>query len=159
MPSFPPGYVPWKTPYNYTIPGSTTELRCGSFLDEPKQNTTEVSAVILKIKRQYGNPQQANREVYNGRDLTYDFITGDPSKTDAAAIHVSLLHVEIGLKHALTYGRLIHAVEGVDYIRTTYPGLDFLCSIYGRSLVQNFDHGVIALLTGEDMPHGAVASA
>ena len=152
---FPPGYFPWTSPYVYPVPDSTVELTCGSFVIELRQNQTQVSAVIQQVRNRYGNPQQANRQVYDGRDESYQFEVGDPDSV-ATTIHVDLQHVASSDLGALTYGILIHAVDGVDYIRSTYPELDFYCSIFDGGPARRFDHGVITLITHY---HEVVASA
>ena len=145
--SYPPGYSPERTSYWHPVPETAVALQCGSFIITPEQNSVQIDNVVDKVLAWYGNPQQQDRSVFNGRDLIYYYEDGSPGHGETV-LGIYLSPPPFADSLALKYGEVAAAVQGVDYIRRHWRMLDMCCSIMVQLLPgQLVDHGLITLHT------------
>ncbi|KAL8769283.1 MAG: hypothetical protein Q9209_004665 [Squamulea sp. 1 TL-2023] len=129
-----------KTQYIYHVRFSTIALKC-IFRYKPRIKQYQVDAVIQKSIAQFGDPGKQNDLVYKGVGRAWDV----HNKKDNEGVTYLTLRVNTRNPWEMTYGQAVHALIGVNRIRTEWPKLDMGCRIHNMIKDRDIDLGDIEI--------------
>ncbi|KAL8779503.1 MAG: hypothetical protein Q9213_006915 [Squamulea squamosa] len=135
---FPPEYP--KSQYQYHVRFSTITLKC-VFRYKPRIKQYQVDAVIRKSIAYYGDPEKQNDLVYQGAARAWDV----HNQKENEGVTYLTIRVNTRNPREMTYGHAVHALIGVNRIRTQWPKLDMGCRIYNTVKDRDIDLGDIEL--------------
>ncbi|KAL9577054.1 MAG: hypothetical protein Q9212_006622 [Teloschistes hypoglaucus] len=142
--SWPPGYIPGLHPYEYHVRYSTITLSCNIFQYQPNWPLVQINHLLARLIDEFGDPGQQDNELYNGRDIVYQWREG------ALASGMTVFHVMLPPSprewREFTYGKLVNAVIGVNHIRMAYPDLSMCCNVLNEVRGVDRMEGAISLV-------------